>query len=138
MALVTYVLLAALQSGLNSRFHPEILGVTASKALGVVLVEDDKDVDPATAPYKPIVKLPHLKRIVLRGLIEDSALADNEVRATFANQWCRMIKVRAKAGMGRMKVGIEKCGKTYTEEDVARFRECADVEWDGEVRVLRG
>ena len=39
MALVTYVLLAALQSGLNSRFHPEILGVTASKALGVVLVD---------------------------------------------------------------------------------------------------
>ncbi|KAI0327736.1 YIF1-domain-containing protein [Cubamyces sp. BRFM 1775] len=39
MALVTYVLLAALQSGLNSRFHPEILGLTASKALGVVLVD---------------------------------------------------------------------------------------------------
>ncbi|KAI0674040.1 YIF1-domain-containing protein [Trametes maxima] len=39
MALVTYILLAALYSGLNSRFHPEILGVTASKALAVVLLD---------------------------------------------------------------------------------------------------
>lgn len=39
MALVTYVLLAALQSGLEARFNPEILGVTASTALGVVLLE---------------------------------------------------------------------------------------------------
>lgn len=39
MALVTYVLLAALQSGLEARFDPEILGVTASTALGVVLLE---------------------------------------------------------------------------------------------------
>lgn len=39
MALVTYILLAALHSGLNSRFHPEILGVTASKALAVVLLD---------------------------------------------------------------------------------------------------
>ncbi|KAI0746442.1 YIF1-domain-containing protein [Daedaleopsis nitida] len=39
MALVTYVLLAALYSGLNSRFHPEILGITASKALAVVLLD---------------------------------------------------------------------------------------------------
>ena len=39
MALVTYILLAALSSGLNSRFHPEILGVTASKALAVVLLD---------------------------------------------------------------------------------------------------
>ncbi|KAI0635449.1 YIF1-domain-containing protein [Trametes polyzona] len=39
MALVTYVLLAALHSGLNARFHPEILGITASKALAVVLLD---------------------------------------------------------------------------------------------------
>lgn len=39
MALVTYILLAALYSGLDSRFHPEILGVTASKALAVVLLD---------------------------------------------------------------------------------------------------
>ena len=39
MAFVTYILLAALNSGLNSRFHPEILGVTASKALAVVLLD---------------------------------------------------------------------------------------------------
>ena len=39
MALVTYILLAALHSGLNSRFHPEILGVTASKALAVVILD---------------------------------------------------------------------------------------------------
>lgn len=39
MALVTYILLAALHSGLQSRFHPEILGVTASKALAVVLLD---------------------------------------------------------------------------------------------------
>ncbi|RDX46414.1 YIF1-domain-containing protein [Lentinus brumalis] len=39
MAFVTYILLAALYSGLNSRFHPEILGITASKALAVVLLD---------------------------------------------------------------------------------------------------
>ncbi|PIL27254.1 hypothetical protein GSI_10398 [Ganoderma sinense ZZ0214-1] len=39
MALVTYILLAALHSGLNARFHPEILGVTASKAIAVVLLD---------------------------------------------------------------------------------------------------
>ncbi|KAJ3559945.1 hypothetical protein NM688_g23 [Phlebia brevispora] len=39
MALVTYILLAALHSGLNSRFHPEILGVTASKGLGIILLD---------------------------------------------------------------------------------------------------
>jgi hypothetical protein len=39
MALVTYTLLAALASGLQSRFHPEVLGVSFSKALAVVLVE---------------------------------------------------------------------------------------------------
>ncbi|KZT00327.1 YIF1-domain-containing protein [Laetiporus sulphureus 93-53] len=39
MAIVTYILLAALHSGLSSRFHPEILGITASKALAVVLLD---------------------------------------------------------------------------------------------------
>lgn len=39
MALVTYTLLSALASGLQSRFHPEVLGVSLSTALGVVLLE---------------------------------------------------------------------------------------------------
>ncbi len=39
MALVTYTLLAAFASGLQSRFHPEVLGVSLSKAIGIVLVE---------------------------------------------------------------------------------------------------
>ena len=39
MAFVTYILLAALTSGLNSRFHPEILASTASKALAVMLID---------------------------------------------------------------------------------------------------
>ena len=39
MAFVTYILVAALQSGLQSRFHPEIFGVVATKAI-VVLVLD--------------------------------------------------------------------------------------------------
>ena len=39
MAFVTYILLAALHSGLQSRFHPEVLGRVASKALFVVLIE---------------------------------------------------------------------------------------------------
>jgi protein transport protein YIF1 len=39
MALVTYILLAAIQSGLQARFHPEILGYSASKALLVVLCD---------------------------------------------------------------------------------------------------
>ncbi|CDZ97762.1 Predicted membrane protein [Phaffia rhodozyma] len=39
MSLVTYILLSALYSGLDNRFHPEVLGVTASKAFGVVLLE---------------------------------------------------------------------------------------------------
>ncbi|KIP05874.1 hypothetical protein PHLGIDRAFT_107620 [Phlebiopsis gigantea 11061_1 CR5-6] len=39
MALVTYVLLAALYSGLDSRFHPEILGSAASKAFAVVILD---------------------------------------------------------------------------------------------------
>ena len=39
IALVTYVLLAAVQAGLNAQFNPEILGITSSKALAVVLIE---------------------------------------------------------------------------------------------------
>lgn len=39
MALVTYILLAALHSGLQSRFHPEVLGRVASRALAVVVME---------------------------------------------------------------------------------------------------
>ena len=39
MSIITYILLSALHTGLQSRFHPEVLGLTASKALGVVLLE---------------------------------------------------------------------------------------------------
>jgi len=39
MALVTYVLLSAVQSGLNGNFTPEILGTSCYKALAVVLLE---------------------------------------------------------------------------------------------------
>ncbi|KAH9992011.1 YIF1-domain-containing protein [Russula compacta] len=39
MAFVTYILLAALQSGLQSRFHPEIFGVVATKAIVVLLLD---------------------------------------------------------------------------------------------------
>lgn len=39
MALVTYTLLSALASGLQSRFHPEVLGYSLSKALLVVVAE---------------------------------------------------------------------------------------------------
>ncbi|KAL5485231.1 HRF1 [Sanghuangporus weigelae] len=39
MAFVTYILLAAWYSGVQDRFHPEILGRVASRALVVVLVE---------------------------------------------------------------------------------------------------
>ncbi|OCF33641.1 ER to Golgi transporter Yif1 [Kwoniella heveanensis BCC8398] len=39
MALVTYTLLSALASGLQSRFHPEVLGLSLSKALAVVILE---------------------------------------------------------------------------------------------------
>lgn len=39
MSLVTYILLSALHSGVKDNFHPEVLGVTASKALGVVVLE---------------------------------------------------------------------------------------------------
>lgn len=39
MAFVTYILLAALHSGLQSRFDPEILGITASTALLIMLLD---------------------------------------------------------------------------------------------------
>ncbi|KAK1220114.1 Protein transport protein yif1 [Marasmius sp. AFHP31] len=39
MAFVTYVLVSAFNSGLNSRFHPRVLGESASSALGVVIVD---------------------------------------------------------------------------------------------------
>ncbi|KAH7922735.1 YIF1-domain-containing protein [Leucogyrophana mollusca] len=39
MALVTYILVAALQTGLQERFHPQILGSSASRALVVVLLD---------------------------------------------------------------------------------------------------
>jgi hypothetical protein len=39
MALVTYVLVAAVKTGLRGRFNPEVLGLTASKALAIVVVE---------------------------------------------------------------------------------------------------
>jgi hypothetical protein len=39
MAFVTYILFVALLTGLQERFHPEILGTAASKALAVVLVD---------------------------------------------------------------------------------------------------
>ncbi|EJD02954.1 protein transporter yif1 [Fomitiporia mediterranea MF3/22] len=39
MAFVTYILLAALYSGIQAKFHPEILGRVATRALVVVLVE---------------------------------------------------------------------------------------------------
>lgn len=39
MALVTYTLLCGLASGLQNRFHPEVLGYSLSKALGVVITE---------------------------------------------------------------------------------------------------
>lgn len=39
MALVTYILVAALQNGLQERFHPEILGASATRALLVVLLD---------------------------------------------------------------------------------------------------
>ncbi|EJT97117.1 YIF1-domain-containing protein [Dacryopinax primogenitus] len=39
MAVVTYILLSALQTGLQSRFHPEVLGIVASKALAVLVIE---------------------------------------------------------------------------------------------------
>ncbi|KAJ3862412.1 YIF1-domain-containing protein [Lentinula novae-zelandiae] len=39
MAFVTYVLISAFHSGLQSRFHPKILGESASSALAVVIVD---------------------------------------------------------------------------------------------------
>ncbi|EGN97141.1 hypothetical protein SERLA73DRAFT_183760 [Serpula lacrymans var. lacrymans S7.3] len=39
MALVTYILVAALQTGLQERFHPQILGSSASRAFVVVLLD---------------------------------------------------------------------------------------------------
>lgn len=39
MSLVTYTLLAAFASGLQSRFHPEVLGVSLSKSIAVVVGE---------------------------------------------------------------------------------------------------
>jgi hypothetical protein len=39
MAFVTYILLAALQSGLQSRFNPEIFGVAATKAIVVLILD---------------------------------------------------------------------------------------------------
>jgi protein transport protein YIF1 len=39
MAFVTYILVAALQSGLQSRFHPEIFGIAATKAIVVLLLD---------------------------------------------------------------------------------------------------
>ncbi|KAN0061707.1 Protein transport protein yif1 [Thecaphora frezii] len=39
MAFVTYILLTSMIYGLESRFHPEILGLTASRALAIILME---------------------------------------------------------------------------------------------------
>lgn len=39
MAIVTYILLSALYAGLQKRFNPELLGITSSKAFGVILVD---------------------------------------------------------------------------------------------------
>jgi hypothetical protein len=39
MALVTYILLSALHSGLSARFNPTVFGASASRALGVVLLD---------------------------------------------------------------------------------------------------
>lgn len=39
MALVTYVIATSIIYGLRGRFHPEVLGYTASRALAIVLIE---------------------------------------------------------------------------------------------------
>jgi hypothetical protein len=39
MSFVTYILLSALLYGLSGTFHPELLGYTASSALGAVVFE---------------------------------------------------------------------------------------------------
>ena len=39
MALVTYILMAAVLAGLKGNFRPDLLGITASKAIAVLLLE---------------------------------------------------------------------------------------------------
>jgi hypothetical protein len=39
MAFVTYILLSACFAGLAGKFHPELLGITASKSFAVVIFE---------------------------------------------------------------------------------------------------
>lgn len=39
MAVVSYILLSAIQAGLTSQFHPQVLGESASKALITLLVD---------------------------------------------------------------------------------------------------
>lgn len=39
MALVTYILLSGIVAGFEGRFHPELLGLAASKSMGIVFVE---------------------------------------------------------------------------------------------------
>ena len=39
MAFVTYILLVAVQYGLQERFHPKVLGESASRALMVVILD---------------------------------------------------------------------------------------------------
>ena len=39
MAFVTYVIAASFIYGLRGRFHPEVLGYTASRALAIMLIE---------------------------------------------------------------------------------------------------
>ena len=39
MAFVTYILVIATIHGLESRFHPELLGLTSSRALAIILIE---------------------------------------------------------------------------------------------------
>jgi len=39
MALVTYILLAGIVAGAQSRFGPELLGRAASRALAIVMIE---------------------------------------------------------------------------------------------------
>lgn len=39
MAFVSYVILSSVIYGLRGRFHPEVLGYTASRALAIVLIE---------------------------------------------------------------------------------------------------
>lgn len=39
MAFVTYILLIAVIHGFQSRFNPQLLGITASRALGITMIE---------------------------------------------------------------------------------------------------